>query len=83
MKIDFAVAVPDRASGEDVAAAVSARGYAADLNEDSSGDAWTRYCSKVMLATYESVTEAQAELDALSRPFGGCANGWGTLGNVE
>jgi regulator of RNase E activity RraB len=88
MEIDFFVAVPDRQAGEHVARLAAFRGYqvkvvedAHEEGDDEEGDAWTCYCTKAMLATYDGVVEAQRELDDLSRHFGGRSDGWGTSGN--
>ncbi len=83
MDIDFAVAVPDEPSARRVAQVVAGHGYAPKPAYDDEDDAWTVYCTKWMLATYEGVVAAQAELDGLSKPFGGFSDGWGTFGNSD
>jgi hypothetical protein len=83
MDIEFAIAVPNEASARAVAAAVELHGYQPSLDHDDEDDGWSVYCTKRMLATYEGVVAAQAELDKLSHPFGGYSDGWGSFGNAE
>jgi hypothetical protein len=80
MVIDFSVDVPDGSSGEQIASRARERGYIAEVIHEQDG-AWTCVCSKGMLATYDGVLAAQAELDELSARFGGHSDGWGTAGN--
>ncbi len=82
MDIDFAVHVPDEASGQRLAQLVLAAGYSPHLEFDDECEEWTCYCTKNMLATYEGVVGAQSELDELSGPVGGYSDGWGTEGNL-
>lgn len=81
MDIDFAVAAPDETSARAIAKAAATRGYRTDVDRDEAGP-WSCYCTRRMIASYEAVVAAQAELDALSRPLGGYADGWGTFGNA-
>lgn len=81
MDIDFFVAVPNRTSGEVIAALAAQVGYRTRQVYDEEDDAWTCYCTKSMLATHEGVVEAQRELDMLSEPHSGYTDGWGTFGN--
>lgn len=83
MKIDFAVAVPDEAAAHEVARVAHSRGYEPSPYYDDETRAWTTYCARIMVATYDAVVAAQAELEGLSRPFGGHCDGWGTSGNVD
>ncbi len=83
MDIDFAVEVPDRDAGQVVAERASLLGYRGKVARDSEDGAWTCYCTKSMLATYEGVVAAQGELEAISAPLGGHCDGWGTFGNQE
>ncbi|HEY1556897.1 MAG TPA: ribonuclease E inhibitor RraB [Kofleriaceae bacterium] len=78
IRVDFMVAAPDRSVAEDFATLALKRGYKTDI--DAEGDEWTVYCSKVMLVTYDSVVQAQRELDELARPYGAHSDGWGTFG---
>jgi hypothetical protein len=81
MDIDFFVAVPDEAAGRAVATSADARGYRTSVDRDEDG-AWTCYCTRSMLATYDGVVAAQKELGELARPHGGSPDGWGTFGNA-
>jgi regulator of RNase E activity RraB len=83
MDIDFFVVVPDLAAGKKLARVVAKAGYSTKLEHDDEDDVLTCNCTKQMLATYEGVVQAQAELEELSRPFGGELDGWGTFGNTE
>ena len=83
MDIEYSVAVPSEAAGVEVASAADQRGYSSELVYDEEDDAWSVYCVKRMLATYEGVMAAQAEIGELSQPFGGECDGWGTFGNAD
>lgn len=82
MDIDFAVLVSDEAAADDVAAEADAKGFATEVSWDEEAGEWTCYCTKAMLATYESVREVQEELRALAAPHGGVPDGWETAGNA-
>lgn len=77
------VAIPNRAIGARVEAAAAAAGYQAKVSQDGDSGDWTCYCSKTMVATYDSVVACQRELDTLAKPLGGHVDGWGTFGNVN
>jgi regulator of ribonuclease activity B len=82
MFIDFHVAVPSEESGKKLAEATRKLGYHARVCDRTECRLpWTCQCSTRMLATYEGVLAVQAELAALSVPFGGFPDGWGTFGN--
>jgi len=83
MVIDFSVAVPDEISGNHVASAARSAGYDSHVLQDKDSGEWTCYCTKSMIATYESVVSIQEELNEISRPFAGYTDGWGTFGNVD
>ncbi len=83
MEIDFFVDVSDEDVGEQVADAATEAGYEVTVTQDDETEEWTCFCSKTMLATYDGVIEAQAELDRLAEPFGAKTDGWGTFGNAE
>jgi hypothetical protein len=83
MRIDFTVDVPSLVQGELVADEARGLGYEIDLDRNENSDRWTCRCTKLMLATYEGVVAAQAELEAISRPLGGHCDGWGTFGNAD
>jgi hypothetical protein len=71
MVIDFAVDVPDEASGKEVARLAAERGYDPVVERDDRTGRWTCYCSKKMVPTYDAVVGAQRELDELSAACGG------------
>ena len=81
MDIDFAVACPDEASGLAVASEAAALGYGTEVGRDDGG-AWCCSCTRHMVATYEAIIAAQAELDVVARRHGGHSDGWGTFGNA-
>lgn len=81
MIIDFFVNVPDEPSGREVARMAAQRGYTSVVEFDQDGQQWTCYCSKRLVPTYDAIVASQQELDNLSAAFGGCSDGWGTLGN--
>lgn len=81
MDVDFAVAVPDRVSGHRVADVASSHGYRVSVEVNDETGECTCYCTRHMIASYDAVVAAQKELELLSAPFGGYADGWGTLGN--
>ena len=83
MDIDFMVAVPDEEAGRAVAYAAQARGFSTSVKQDQESGNWTCYCTKSMLATYDGVLEAQAELDRIAEPHRGYSDGWGTFGNSQ
>jgi hypothetical protein len=82
MSVDFFVAVPDETSGRAVAEAAQTVGFRTHVERDGQTDAWTVYCAREMLVTHDAVVAAQRQLDEISRPHGGRADGWGTFGNV-
>lgn len=83
MDVDFAVLVPDEAAADDVAEDAEIAGFAAEVVWDDEAGEWTCYCTKTMVASYESVRETQEELRALAAPHGGVPDGWETAGNAD
>ena len=81
MVINFSVAAPDEAAARAIATIVAAVGFDPSLGEDEKSKAWSVYCSKSMLATYDGVVAEQIVLAALVAPHGGAYEGWGTFGN--
>jgi hypothetical protein len=84
MDVDFVIRVADEAAAEAVATAATARGYLSDARPDDDDESrWCCYCTRpALLLTYEALQAAQAELLALSAPFGGRLGAWGTFGNA-
>jgi hypothetical protein len=83
MEIDFFVDVPSQEAGLQVVESATRSGYRTHLEYDEEDDAWTCYCTKLMVPTHEAVCGVQSELDELSRPVDGRADGWGTEGNLN
>ena len=82
MFIDFQVAVPDEPAAKALAVAARKLGYRVRIYDSPECTLpWTCQCSTRMLATYEGVIAIQNELAAISQPFGGIPDGWGTFGN--
>jgi regulator of RNase E activity RraB len=82
MSIDYQLAMPDAKSSEAVAKLARELGYhVAIYDSPECSLPLTCQCSTRMLATYDGVLAVQAELNALSKPFGGFVDGWGTFGN--
>ena len=82
MSIDFTIAVPSREVGEEIGRLVAACGYVVRVEQDTLSRAWTCYCTKSMVATYDSVVAAQRELNFIAHEVGGHCDGWGTFGNA-
>ena len=81
MPIDFFVAVPTAEVGGQLANLAAELGYKVTVEYDEEDDAWTCYCTKLMVPTYLDLIDCQAELDNTARRMGGKADGWGTVGN--
>jgi hypothetical protein len=83
MMIDFTVDVPTGAAGWAVAHAAIAAGYRVAVEQDEEDGAWTCYCTRDMIVSYEAVVSAQEELSRLSAPHGGYCDGWGSFGSAS
>jgi hypothetical protein len=81
MIVDFAVHVPDEASGLAVANEAKALGFQTDVERDDETLDWTCYCSRAIIPSYDLIILIQKQLNNLSRPFGGRSDGWGSFGN--
>lgn len=93
LTIEFPVAVPDEASAENAAAAMTKAGYESQIEYDEGepdfdpgaddagefGPSWTVYASVHMIPEYSEIMRIQAELDHIARPFGGNSDGWGVM----
>lgn len=80
--VDFAVAVPNRDAAIAVAEAATEVGYKVDVFHDTESDAYSCYCARTLVPTYEALLRVQAQLDELAQPFGGFADGWGSFGET-
>ena len=83
LRMDFFVAVPDEPSGQAVAARATEHGFTTSVERDDETGAWTCYCSKTILPTYEIVTGIERQLDELAKDAGGFSDGFGTFGNAD
>lgn len=94
MDVEFHVAAATEEHAETIADAAEKLGYETFVDYDDGSEdeeeleeevtePWTCTCRKKMLLEYNAIMSAQAELDAIARPLGGYADGWGTFGNVE
>lgn len=83
MDVDFHVAVPDRGAGAQVAIIAEKLGFQAEVIKDEESGEWVCSCTKRIVATHEAVTTIEQQMDLISRPFGGYADGWGTFGNAD
>lgn len=82
MEIDFFVAVPDEASGQTVATAAQALGFATNVEQDSDSAEWTCYCTITIVPSFEAVRAAELQLDEIAKKVGGYADGFGSYGNA-
>lgn len=82
MSIDFTIEAPNENAARRIADLASAQGFDPSISDNEGRSSWSVYCSKFMLATYEGVVAAQAQLNELSRLHGGRCDGWSTFGNA-
>ena len=81
MEVEFMIDVPDRDSGLSFAAIVAHLGFQTSVEMGDKSKRWTCYCSRIMVATYESITEIQKTFEELGGPYNAKPDGWGTFGN--
>ena len=82
MDIDFAVAVPDQASGFSFALAARNLGFVTSVEQDTETGEWTCYCTRTMVPSYEHIVSMQRSLEEVGRPYNAVPDGWGTFGNA-
>lgn len=82
MTIDFDVNVPNEAAARAVAGLVEEHGFDPSISDNDGRGAWSVYCSKTMVATYEGVTAVRRQLNELTRPEGGVCEVWASFGNA-
>ena len=70
MTIDFSIDVPSEIAARALAAVVTTHGFDPSISDNEGRGSWSVYCSKTMLATYESVISVQAQLNELAKPQG-------------
>jgi hypothetical protein len=82
MYADFQVAVPNKKSAKQLAAAARKLGYKVHVYASPECELpWTCECSTRMLMTHGGIVAIEAELAELASPFGGFPDGWGSFGN--
>ena len=82
MLVVIFVMLYNQASAEAVATEAQQIGYDCDLDKYDDGDTWTATCSKAIMLTYDSIIDAQKQLDDLAAPHNARTDGWGALGHV-
>lgn len=82
MEIDFFVAVPSKSAGEKVALKAQALGFQVSVEQDDETKEWTCYWAKKMILNYHDIVSIENDLMSISKPLGGCVDGFGTYGNV-
>lgn len=80
--IDFAHVFPDEASARAFAAAATAAGFAASIEDVEEEDRaeiewWDVVISRSMIPSEDAITSIEAQLDMLAQDHGGQADGWG------
>jgi hypothetical protein len=83
MVIDFSIDVPDERIAHRVVELVAPHGFNGSVSYDEDDKAWSVYCGRSMLATYEGVVTVQGRLNELLVPLGATCDGWGTIGNTQ
>ncbi len=93
LMIEFLVAVPDETSANNAARSMADAGYEPQIEYDEGepdldpetddaeefGPSWTVCANVQMIPEYGEIMRIQAELDEISRPFGGRSDGWGVM----
>ena len=86
MDIDFFIAASDEATAKDIAGKAAELGYRTEIcfdNDERSDAPWACVCTKSMIPIHPALIAAQAELEALARPLGAYADGWGTFAGSD
>jgi len=82
MLMDFFVLVPSENAGKKVADAAQELGYSTSVEYDQQTEAWTCYCTKTIVPSYNAVTQIEEQLDLIAQGFGGRIDGFGSFGNA-
>lgn len=82
MDMDFYIAVPSAAAGEQIAAAARTEGFATVVEQDEDSGEWLCCCSKTLVPDYATVAGIEQWLDGIARPHGGHSDGFGSYGNA-
>ncbi|WP_203289031.1 ribonuclease E inhibitor RraB [Metabacillus indicus] len=77
--VDFYVAVPDEKNGEAMIKALADNGYKFMMEYDDDVEEWTCFGSVKMHLKHNEITAVQKKLDAIVKPLGGYADGWGVM----
>lgn len=90
MDVDIQIAAADEETAIAIANAVGSLGYRTEIYFDDeiedvedAAEQWTCECSKVMTLSYDSIIEAQEQLDKIAKPLMGYVDGWSTFGNAD
>ncbi|MCA9574231.1 MAG: ribonuclease E inhibitor RraB [Polyangiales bacterium] len=98
MVIDFFMLASDEPAAHEMAEVLRKAGYETEIEYDEHGGhdheddeevdhehdpIWEVAVSVEMVPTAAELARLQRELQELVAPFGGEANGWGTVGNLE
>ena len=83
MEVHFTIAVPDEGAGRAIGDAATKAGFTCAVERSEESGAWTSYCTKVMIASYDALIREQEDLQRLATPHHGDVDGWYTAGNVE
>jgi hypothetical protein len=83
MTIDFSVNVANESAARAVADLVAEHGFDPSISDNDGRGSWSVYCSRTMLATYESVVAVRAQLNELTKSHGGICDGWASFGNSQ
>lgn len=81
MAIEFVVVVPEKKSGELVAARTQELGFESILEFDDSSNDWACYCTKTIIPSYENVTNIEKQLTDLGNSYQCYYDGFGSFGN--
>ena len=83
MEIDFFIAIDDETSANEFAKAAESHGFESKVSRyEELEKAWTCYCTKTMIPSYESIVGVQDFLAELGRPWNAEPDGWGSFGNA-
>jgi hypothetical protein len=81
LALEFSLVAPDREAGEQLARAVRAHGYEAEVAMGPPQQRWVCRCVRTMLVSRDGVVACQQELDQLGAPYDAHTVGWGTRGS--
>ncbi|MFT7640262.1 MAG: hypothetical protein ACI9G1_002003 [Pirellulaceae bacterium] len=94
VSFEFFADAPDEAAAKSIAEALENANYKIEIIYDEGepdengvidpddkefGPAWAVFAFVTMVPDHAEIIRIQAEIDELSNPFGGCADGWGVM----